>query len=195
MIMTPEEAKEVNHKEFYSMVRSQIEHEDSLVNHRLTWLLMINGFLFSALGFSFAAEATGLDKGEGFCSKINHARDGLAMLGFLSSLILLIGILAASASIHNLMKQWNNVLNKLSNSDKINYPQIIGNYDKLKTGKSIIVWGGFLPSWLLPVLICVTWFIIQPSFIYFFNNNFVKIFMIILISVLIFLSGRYSKDI
>lgn len=33
----------------YKMLREQIQHEDHLVNHRLTWLLAVEGFLFAAL--------------------------------------------------------------------------------------------------------------------------------------------------
>ena len=31
----------------YTMLREQIQHEDHLVNHRLTWLLAVEGFLFA----------------------------------------------------------------------------------------------------------------------------------------------------
>jgi hypothetical protein len=34
----------------WEIARGVIEHEDGLVNHRFTWLLILNGFLFTAVG-------------------------------------------------------------------------------------------------------------------------------------------------
>ena len=34
----------------YEMIRGQIEHEDSLINHRVTWLLAANAFLLAEYG-------------------------------------------------------------------------------------------------------------------------------------------------
>ncbi len=44
--------------ELYKILRSQIQHEDSLVNHRLTWLLVTQAFLFTGY---FATLNTYLD--------------------------------------------------------------------------------------------------------------------------------------
>jgi hypothetical protein len=41
----------------WKRVRSAIEHENTLTNHRLTWLLTSQAFLFAALGVIFAAWA------------------------------------------------------------------------------------------------------------------------------------------
>jgi hypothetical protein len=35
------------------IVRSMISREDDLINHRMSWLTALNGFLFAALGFSW----------------------------------------------------------------------------------------------------------------------------------------------
>ncbi len=35
----------------YKRYVSELRHEDSLINHRLTWLLVFQGLLFAALGF------------------------------------------------------------------------------------------------------------------------------------------------
>jgi hypothetical protein len=34
----------------YELLRKQVEHEDNLINHRLNWLLLSQGFLFVAYG-------------------------------------------------------------------------------------------------------------------------------------------------
>jgi len=36
-----------------STIRQMIAHEDDLINHRLTWLAQLQGFLFAALGFAW----------------------------------------------------------------------------------------------------------------------------------------------
>ncbi|MBL9128289.1 MAG: hypothetical protein JNL97_11605, partial [Verrucomicrobiales bacterium] len=42
----------------WQLCRQVIEHEDNLVNHRLTWFLVINGFLMTACGASLGTLAT-----------------------------------------------------------------------------------------------------------------------------------------
>ena len=37
-----------NQKSLYELLRKQLEHEDNLINHRLNWLLLSQGFLFVA---------------------------------------------------------------------------------------------------------------------------------------------------
>jgi hypothetical protein len=47
--------------EFQSVIRSMIQHEDTLRDQRLGWLFALNGFLFAALGFAWSdAESTSL---------------------------------------------------------------------------------------------------------------------------------------
>jgi len=40
----------------YSMLREQIQHEDSLVNQRITWLLATEAFLFAGFGAILVSE-------------------------------------------------------------------------------------------------------------------------------------------
>ena len=44
--------------EDWKNLRTLIQHEDSLVNNRLVWMLTFNGFLFTAFGLSLGPEAT-----------------------------------------------------------------------------------------------------------------------------------------
>jgi hypothetical protein len=47
--------------EFQAVIRSMIQHEDTLRDQRLGWLFALNGFLFAALGFAWAdAQSTSL---------------------------------------------------------------------------------------------------------------------------------------
>lgn len=46
----------------WEMARELIEHEDNLVNHRIGWLLNLQGFLFAALGLGASALVSGANK-------------------------------------------------------------------------------------------------------------------------------------
>jgi len=39
-------------------IRTMIEHENLLVNYRLTWLIALQGLLFAALGFAWGKPDT-----------------------------------------------------------------------------------------------------------------------------------------
>lgn len=137
---------------FYEQTRAQIEHEDLLINHRLTWLFTLNGFLFTAFAFSLSAEATAWSK-DGwidFSNRIHYIRNCLAMAGVGSSFILLFGIVAASMSMRSLTKKCEHTIK----DKKDDYPQVIGN---IPHG----MWLGLLPTWILPVIFCGIWLWLQ----------------------------------
>lgn len=49
-------------REVYNIVRAYIEHEDQLVNYRMTWLLAINGLLFAAFGWVLSKQIDNMTK-------------------------------------------------------------------------------------------------------------------------------------
>lgn len=101
--------------EIYRLCRAKIEHEDELVNQRLTWLITLQGLLFTAYGFSISAEASSLgSKGieigaseaarrayEAFMANLESLRHGLSYLGIAVSFAALTGILAACRAIRD----------------------------------------------------------------------------------------------
>jgi hypothetical protein len=129
--------------EFFELTRKQIEHEDSLVNNRTTWLLSLQAFLFAAYGFSLSAKSNLKPLGgptstidEKYTQQlqtsleishqlINSARVLFAWMTFLSSIVLLCGIAAAAASMNKLVKQWRDRV-KAKSIGETAYPQIIG---------------------------------------------------------------------
>jgi hypothetical protein len=76
-------------KEYYSIVRSEIEHEDDLINYRLTWLTYTQAILFAAF---FAIGVAGHQSSE----VLRRAYRMLPKIGFLSVCLILIGVLLAS---------------------------------------------------------------------------------------------------
>lgn len=109
---------------FYRKCRSHCEHEDHLVNQRLTWLLALHGLLFTAYGFTISGEASALiapyftpgatpihsvpspaDAYRNFATQLASVREGMIWLGVLSSLAVLFGIVAAFRVIRDMNRQ------------------------------------------------------------------------------------------
>ncbi len=82
----------------YDRLRKQIEHEDGLVNHRITWLLASQGFLF----FAYNQVSTAANKPGHF--KITLLL--IAALGLAITLSIFLSILAAFDSLKNLRASW-----------------------------------------------------------------------------------------
>lgn len=124
---------------FYLKCRNQSEHEDDLVNHRLTWLMTLQGLLFTAYGFSMSAEsislgAKALDPNptesakqalQSFSSNLTSVRRGLVVLGILSSLAALIGVLAAFRAIKDNECDLNDYPSLSTKGNKL-FPKLIG---------------------------------------------------------------------
>lgn len=77
------------HRE-YLAAREKWVHEDQLINHRLTWLLVSQTLLFAAYGALLNTRCDVL-----FLSKISKILDVLPLLGIGIALVLLLSILAA----------------------------------------------------------------------------------------------------
>src|SRR6056297_806586 len=52
----PSRTKAEEARQLWADMRVLVEHEDTLVDHRLRWLFTFNGFLFAAMGLSLSAE-------------------------------------------------------------------------------------------------------------------------------------------
>ena len=144
---------------FYKAIRDQIEHEDHLCNNRMTWLITLQAFLFSAYGFSLSAQAVLRDGNSDLVSIINNARLCFAAVGVASSLAILAALGAATLSISRLVAKWYKVPAKV----RSRYPQIIGNSTKDRPGGTRL---GQLPLFTIPVVSIVLWAIISyhPTF-------------------------------
>lgn len=94
---------QVPRKDLYEMIRKQIEHEDILVNQRLNWLLVSQGFLFAAF--------TALVTRQGNISYVSPdyvpwLPFGIAVIGIILNLFSYIGIRAAYKSLLRLRHTW-----------------------------------------------------------------------------------------
>jgi len=112
--MDQTEQPKPNHREdiseLYDRIRRKIEHEDHLVNQRLTWLITLHGLLFTAYGFSIGAEGSALAAStnpdllrnfNNFMEIVNGLRNVIVIVGIASSFVALLGVVAANLAIRH----------------------------------------------------------------------------------------------
>jgi hypothetical protein len=76
------------------VIRSMIQHENEIINNRLTWLLTFQGLLLAALGFAWGAKD----------SKPLVVIFGA--LGIIVSVVSVFGLLAATNAMYGLVDWW-----------------------------------------------------------------------------------------
>jgi len=87
-------------RQLWADMRGLVEHEDTLVDHRLRWLFTFNGFLFAAMGLSLSAEG-GLLTSD--CGDPERCGQMLQLLAGLRYAITVAGALSAVASLFGVM--------------------------------------------------------------------------------------------
>jgi hypothetical protein len=91
----PERASPLPDWELYRALREQLTHEDNLVNHRLMWLILSEGLLFTAYGTITTARLHWLGYGFPFF--------GMAVAGVIG--VSIYAALAATAELHRRFEQ------------------------------------------------------------------------------------------
>ena len=120
------------------VVRSMIDRENDVINHRITWLTTIQGLFFASLGFTW-------DKPTG--AKLIGV---LCLLGIAVSVIQLFALILATTAIRRLCDWWET--NKPKN---YNGPGVMGGYPP----KYSIVF--FITFWnWIPLLFIIAWVIV-----------------------------------
>ena len=118
---------------FFRYCRQQIEHEDTLVNQRLTWFITFQGFLFTAYGFSMMAESSSLGSFEKapvesyarFMQNLEGMRHGMVGLGILSSIVALTGVMAAFRAVKDNEREMEQFPSLSPAGNKL-FPHLIG---------------------------------------------------------------------
>jgi hypothetical protein len=88
----------------WKRVRSSIEHENTLTNHRLTWLLTSQGFLLGAFALLFQASGKN-DVPPDFKPFYPSVLASIAFTGIMVSLYLRLGLRAAQMQ-HDRLRDW-----------------------------------------------------------------------------------------
>jgi len=94
----------VSRQDLYDMIRRQIEHEDSLINQRLNWLLLSQAFLLTASTTILTREMSA----QSFLkpAHVPVLLSAITLIGIVLSSFSLMGIRAAQDSLKNLRETW-----------------------------------------------------------------------------------------
>src|SRR5262245_42310790 len=76
------------------IVRAMIQHENEIINDRLTWLLTFEGLLLTALGFAWGAKDS------------KPLVVIFSVLGVIVSLVSLFGLIASTNAMYGLVDWW-----------------------------------------------------------------------------------------
>jgi hypothetical protein len=132
----------------WKRVRSSIEHENLLTNHRLTWLLSSQGILLAAFALvyqaSFKAGENPINLG-----LVHIVLAVLAFTGILISLYLWVGLRAAYIQHNRLRDWWNNRPETVC----VRHPSICGQ----ESG-----WQKYFPSHGFPFVFVSAWLFLIP---------------------------------
>lgn len=124
----------------YELYRGQIEHEDNQINQRLSWLFAANSFLFTAY-------TIGLTSSQGPPETLLQT---VQAVGFLSTLLVGVSILAAITAIRRLVEEYE-TKSKLCKDESC--PAIRVSYPASAFGLSAAV--------LLPPGMLIAWLVLQ----------------------------------
>jgi hypothetical protein len=143
-------------KESFDVAREHIRHEDGLVNTRITWLQVFQGFLFTAFfaGLNLFRPPAVLDDGARFA--LSAGVLVLPLLGILASLTAYLATRSALSQIHRVEDWWS------KNEYKGLFPPIAGEHGATFHGRRILgahmllvfafAWAVFLGLFLYVVL-------------------------------------------
>ncbi|MEI6343500.1 MAG: hypothetical protein WCR07_16215 [Verrucomicrobiota bacterium] len=172
----------------YKRVRSQIEHEDTLINHRMTWLVTCHAFMFGG----FALTISAISKG-GIVSDVNVDADRLAyamftvlpVFGLAVCGITLVLVDAALCQIRDLHEWWKA---RIHGAPPDGHPPMIG-AEGIQRHRLLLAWG-------IPSLLACCWIVILACLhkvwlLRVWPRVKVEVFvgLLVLVGVLIFLLG------
>jgi hypothetical protein len=133
----------------WKRVRSAMEHENELVNHRLTWLLSSQAFLFAAFALTFQA-STKLDVKPDQKVFYQFVLAGFAFIGILVGLYIQRPLRTAEIQHDKLRDWWNKSIEE--NPDRnVRHPPICGESPNWRDR--------FLPQSKFPLVFVAAWII------------------------------------
>lgn len=164
---------EISYKDLYCMVREQIKHEDELVNQRLNWFLVTQGFLIATFGAVYSSDINHI---KNRIEILNPILISITILGTLLGLLSYLGIRIAHISISNLVQTWEEQKETWKNNKNINFPQIIwkGNQKQWKANYTTMG---------IPALFTAIWLFLCNMVIYNINGCKIAPWQIIVFSV------------
>ena len=116
----------------YEMIRGQIEHEDSLINHRVTWLLAANAFLLAEYGLihvmglareyldRYEVVTPGVANGQVVLHQsispdaVHLLELAICFIGFCTTFNIACSLLGAFDSLRDLQKKWGDCVGQIT---------------------------------------------------------------------------------
>jgi len=133
--------------------------EQGLLNHRLTWNLALQGFLFATYGLSLQKLAELQAKENGADITLKQARYTVEQLrillqttpwiGLLLSICVLLAVCGSWFSLRNLKREWDTKVPHNENSPYIPNPS--------GGGSNVAFYLGFVPPAFIPMIFAVAW--------------------------------------
>ena len=134
----------------YTRLRKQVEHENSLYNQRIVWLITMQAFLFASIGFFLQAKvAAGAEK---YGPQIDAFTALVCVVGLLVALISWRTLANSRGVLRRLGKVWDKQAASFPPELDAYYPHISGG-----DGKSTPA--VFLRSGNLPLLFAISWIV------------------------------------
>jgi hypothetical protein len=90
--------------QYYQIIRSQIEHEDNLINQRLSWFVASEAFLFSA--YAILLNAPSQVRLQSFATQQNILFSLIPLVAIGMSILIYITVIAALLAMANLRHSW-----------------------------------------------------------------------------------------
>ncbi len=129
---------------FYRASRSQVEHEDNLINHRISWLLLSHSFLFAA----YATVIVWSPEKNWFQTQITRLVEVIPHIGLTSSLLVWIAVLSATVNTHCVRRQY---------GYERQFPPLLGH--------TLTHSLGLLAPILLPIILFSAWYQFETVFL------------------------------
>jgi hypothetical protein len=144
----------------YKQYREYIVHEDNLINHRSTWIYMIQSFLVASYGFAIKLEGSDklkpiFQRPDDTAAAAEHHQWFLVMVALVGILVGVIGILSLfgpKGAIDELQQKWEQEIAKTYPDCCRELPGLTGG------GKQRNTFLGRLAPYFLPVVLIGMWF-------------------------------------
>jgi hypothetical protein len=156
-----------SHLELYKVYRRYCESENSLTNHRLTWLFTIHGFLFAAYAFCLQGTSTLLTGANPFpqsgmlpftVNSLAFVRFIISVTGIAVSVLTWPATIAAQLAVGKLNRKWKGIVLLRKQADRelgistFELPGLLGGGNP---------WAhvlGMVPPYFLPLAFALIWF-------------------------------------
>ena len=139
--------------QYYQIIRSQIEHEDNLINQRLSWFVAAQAFLFSA--YAILLNAPSQVRLQGFARQQEILFYLIPLVAIGVSILIYVTVIAAMlamANLRRLLKSHANELESHAKEKEILLPPVQGYRQTLLLGQASPI--------LIPFLFMISWIVL-----------------------------------